>query len=170
MHGRRVGFRGSANGILVLDLQRMVDNSGGRIRCIPCDGVEGGCGGEMSASSRDGTACTDRKQSTKSPWNVPVVPSPTSQPGDVTTSCADNDRDVPSHCLICADPFSSSNPVVPSSSCGHIICCQLCFLQYVRGRIEQQLVFPWVTCPAPDCQDTLTLEDLIAGLCRAVWL
>lgn len=115
---------GSPAGILVLDIINMVDNKGGRIRCIPCDTASA-----IAISSVQSVA----------PSHIAV------------------------RCEICMDHFDESNPVVTSSSCGHAICCRPCFASYTRARIQDDLIFPWISCPSPNCPHFVPVSDFITG-------
>jgi hypothetical protein len=119
---------GRAAGILVLDIRNMLDNKGGRIRCIPCDAAQASSSSSYSSSQ------------------AMAVPSRSS-----------------SVCEICMDEFSPSCPPVCSSSCNHAICCRPCFFMYTKARIQEDLIFPWISCPAPHCPHFVPVADFITG-------
>lgn len=53
-------------------------------------------------------------------------------------------------CQICYCPFQDDE--CQMETCGHTTACIDCFRAYVRNRIKDDDIMPWIPCPEPDCR------------------
>eukprot|EP00494_Astrolonche_serrata_P027130 UN27393 len=62
-------------------------------------------------------------------------------------------------CGVCYCEFE--NDAVKMKTCGHTTCCDSCFVQYVKIRIKDDDVMPWIPCPEEDCRGNIDVTQII---------
>jgi len=64
-------------------------------------------------------------------------------------------------CKACYCPFNESDTMpVKLFNCGHHAFCQDCFQTYLRVRIKDEDVMPWIPCPSEDCRAKIHFKNL----------
>jgi len=70
-------------------------------------------------------------------------------------------------CSICLMPFDESvreGQKMAMSCCGKVASCVGCFSQYIKVKIKEQDVTPWVICPDKSCQKPIPPKDFFGNL------
>lgn len=63
-------------------------------------------------------------------------------------------------CLVCYCDFEPDSPAVKVSGCGHTTACQTCFTEYLKHRIKDKDILPYIPCPAENCHVALQPKNL----------
>ena len=53
-----------------------------------------------------------------------------------------------------------------SHGCGHRVLCTTCMQMYLKQKIDDSEIFPWISCPAAGCDMRLSADHIFSGLGR----
>lgn len=86
----------------------------------------------------------------------PPAPSSASTPADESSSS----------CPVCLCEFDEDCEAGRLQNCGHAALCTDCLHNYVRIKVTDEAVMPWIVCPTPKCCQPISADDLagVAGL------
>lgn len=63
-------------------------------------------------------------------------------------------------CPVCFCDYDSEDSKVKMSCCGRIAACVDCYAQFVRVKIKEQDVTPWILCPTRSCRKPIVPTDI----------
>jgi len=69
-----------------------------------------------------------------------------------------------STCGACMSSFDSHETVrCTNSGCGHSVLCTDCMAMYVRTKIQEKSIFPFIKCPDNGCSVDLSCQEILAA-------
>ena len=74
-----------------------------------------------------------------------------------------------SACAVCMEDFLPAEGGVAaftSHGCGHRVLCTTCMQMYLKQKIDDSEIFPWISCPAAGCDMRLSADHIFSGLGR----
>jgi len=66
-------------------------------------------------------------------------------------------------CTVCYSDFDEDTQAVSLTNCQHSSVCSDCFGQFLKVRIKDEEVLPWIPCPTPDCGLPVHPKDLTSS-------
>ena len=81
-----------------------------------------------------------------------------------SSSSSSTSPTIAAECAVCMSDFGGVADAFTVSGCRHRVLCAACTSMYLKQKIGDADIFPWISCPAGDCDNRLSSEDIFAGL------